>query len=286
MPLGILTKQPSFSGIVTGSAGTASTKITPKGRHYATYLLAKKAGGTAMTEAEITAAIGSIEVRLNGGIVSSARPQTLRNIYFRETGEVLDNGIIPLIWYNTALESFEERVATGIGCANVQDFMINAILLAGGVLVTLETWSDYNPTINEDIGTYRQIFELPRTFGSTGDFEDNTIPTYGDDCAFKALHIIPGTNGVLQDLTFKTDDFERVSRATPAILKAESEMVGLHEISGWASLHFDLGRKIGSVVAMAGVKTPRLTTNWSVANTTAFYVVIDAIRGVLNTAQK
>jgi len=282
MPLGILTKQPSFSGIVAGSAGVATTRITPQGKHFATYLYCYKAGGVAMTAAEITASINTIEVLIDGGQIHLARPQTYRDLYFHETGEVLENGIIPIPYYTTKFDTFAERIVTGIGCANVDSFSINLNTNAGAgnVLVNCECFADYNPSINADLGTFRQIVEMTRTILATGEFEDNTVPTYGLDAALCAMHVYPGTNGVCSYLTLKTDDFERASRVPPALLKTENEMCGLHEIAGVTSMHFDLGNIASSLVSMRNVKTIRLTSNWTTAPTTNSVFVLDYLRGV------
>lgn len=288
MPLGILTKQASFAGIVTGSAGTATTRVTPQGKHYATWLIAKKAGGVAMTEAEMTASISSIEVLINGGQIHLCSPQKYRNLYFMETGEVLENGIIPILYYSPKLQNFIERGVTGIGCEDVSDFTINANLIggAGNVLVSMECHEDYNPAIKEKVGTYRQIMELPRSITNTGEFEDNAIPTYGNDAALCAIYVYPGTNGVCDYVTLKTDDFERVSKASPAVLKSEEEMSGLHAISNVIGLHFDLGNSIGNAISMQDIKSIRCTTDWTVAPTTNTIFLLDFLRGVLTTSGK
>jgi len=291
MSMGILSKQMSAAGISAGAAGTGTIRITPTGKHFAAYLYARKANSVAMSEAEIVTSISSIEVTLNGTQIHLCKPKSYRDYYKHVTGATLATGCIPIMFYNPMLETDLQRGVSGIGCKDVNDFAININVTAANVIVSLECYSDYNPNIkNEGVGTYIQMIEATRTIANTGEYDDNSMSTYGADAALMSMHIYPGTNGSLRSVTLKTDDFEIMSKATPAILQTETEMAGFTKLgnvpdtgleTSITSIHFDLSKTILSAVSMAGVKTLRMTTDWAVANATNVTILTVFMRGML-----
>ena len=300
MSIAIITRQQNLDGVKAGDAVVATGRISPKGKHFALYLIAKTSAGVPLTSDQIYASIGNVEVRLDGVQACFCDASMLRKIFIAEndiegvTGSTgatstLHNGVIPLMYYSSRLDTFDQRALTGLGMLDVGAYQVNVYTKAGAgnVCSQIEMYTDYNPDINVNLGTYRQIMQLTRTISSEGDYDDNQLPTYGNDAALNAIHIQPGlvlkTAAVvspaaaaiyspitLNHVTFKKDDRDLLSQIPPFILDTmlfsayiRPDTPVSEYTSGFWSIRFDTGNSIYNSLSMNGAKNLRLITNWS-----------------------
>lgn len=279
-----LIKQPSVRGIAAGAVATV--EIPTNGTHHATYLRCLTAAGVPLTRAQIIADIGDIIVRLDGEQIVEASATFLLDLqkyYGDGLGAGNVDGIIPLVWVRPHLATFPERIVTALGMANINSFTIDVKILGVAQLSSIDVISEVDATPRR-LGQHVRITRHPQSFATTGLQEISTLPRWGNDVAYVAMHVEKNA-GTFDKVTVKLGGNAIFEDIDPNLNQVNLVKMGRTPQAAYFSVDFAKNNDLLSLLPMAGVQDFRQQITWKTAAPTTFNIYAETIHG-LNVAKK
>lgn len=274
-----LIKQPSVRGIAAGAVATVEIPTT--GTHHALYLRCLTSAGVALTRAQILADIGNIILRINGETIMECDVQLfldLQKYYGDADGAGNVDGIIPIYFTRPHLATFSERIVTALGMSNVQSFTVDVVVDAVAQLSSIEVISEVDAT-KRVLGQHMRIAKHPNSFATTGLQEISTLPRYGNDVAYCALHIEKNA-GTFEKVTVKLGGNAIFEDIDPNLNQVLLEKNRRTPQTGYFHVDFAKNNDFLSLLPMAGVQDFRQQITWKTAAPTTFNIYSETLHGL------
>lgn len=272
-------KQPSVRGISAGAIAT--TEIPTTGTHHVLYLRCLTAAGVALTAAQIKADIGDIIIRLNGEQIIEASSTFLldRQKYYGDAISA-DNvaGIIPIYFIRPHLPTHAGRAVTALGMLGMDSFTVDVKVTAVAQLASIEVLSEVDST-SRRLGQHIRVAKHPQSFATTGLQEISSIPRYGNDVAFMALHIEKNA-GTFEKVTVKLGGNALFEDIDPNLNQVLLEAMKRTPQAAYFSVDFAKNNDLLALLPMAGVQDFRQQITWKTAAPTTFNIYSESIHGL------
>lgn len=272
-------KQPSVRGIAAGAIAT--TEIPTNGTHHALFLRCLTAAGVALTPAEIKADIGDIIIRINGEQIIEASSTFLLDLQ-KYYGDALNadnvDGIIPIYFIQRHLPTHAGRSVTALGMNDVKSFTVDVKITAVAKLASMEVISEVDPQVRS-LGQHLRIMKFPQSFATTGLQEISNLPKFGDNVAYKALHIEKNA-GTFEKVTIKRDGYSIFEDIDPNLNQVLLELNKRNPQASYFHVDFAKNNDLLSLLPMAGVQDFRQQLTWKTAAPTTFNIYAELIHGL------
>ena len=252
MPRQILTKDPSLQGVQAGAI--ASAKL-PSGYTYAKVNLhCLDSSGNPVTVDNMIAGIEYVTVKADGKSFVDTIPAKWffdRFTYYNQKNsptEVLEPGVLPIVFEGETLNTEAERIVTGIGTANISDLTIEVKLAATTTIAKIDVFSEkYMST--ENFGVHLAVRRYTRQFTGTGDYDESRLPDSMIGCAYRTLWLSEG-DGAISEVTVWRDNFEIFQRCPSSVNDIRQKVRGRVPQEGWYVVDFGLQNNLSSSVPM------------------------------------
>lgn len=285
----------NFDGSIT-AGGTIQFNPPRKNTYNAIYLKLLNNSGNKLTKAQIEDAIMDVECIINGDQKIKLPAKFLIAIFEARTGLTCPNGYIPILFANDKYVSFEQKVLSSWGMADVTSFQIYVNL--GTTLYNLDVvkvYADITP-VEAPIGlhqcyTYQTSGIIPQ-----GELDCTTLATFGADARLQALYVNNPTAGMTQEILITNEYLEvnGVIMLRQNIDHFDCEIANMaygNEVPTilGSAFRFDSGDDIRTTLAMSTINQMRYRAMCDLNGYTSPYVltfVYEFLRGYTSTEKK
>jgi hypothetical protein len=186
----------SFSGIAAGSR--VSFEMPKRGTYNIIAIRFGVAAGTGLTDANLIAEVGDIELTINGITKVKIFAATMRDIVLNRTG-VGFIGWVSIPFYNPRWDNYVDRQDVALGTADVSSLTLSVNLTTVSTLTTMDVYADWDENRIQPLGAHQCYGYQDFNFSGVGAFDNNTINVFGQDVAIEAHHLIfPSTHTTVQ----------------------------------------------------------------------------------------
>lgn len=219
-----------------------------------------------VTEAQIRAEIGNINMRINGRDVVNATATQLLDMYEVLGGNVYNNtavaGVVELNLGRLIFDLPEVRNAVGFGTADVSSIQIQVTAGTLSAIAAVKAISQRLP-VNENLGYYTKFINYPQSFNSTGDFTTDTLPRDANS-VYLGILADDGASGTITFGETRVNSQSVTDKLDSAMNALFSSNKRQNQPSGFYWYSFTDGQ-IASGIPMQGVTDLRCITTFSVA---------------------
>jgi len=226
-------------------------------------------GGTPLTESQMKADLGAIEVRYNGVLLVDCTVTQLldwQSYYLDKTAAVTLAGqlVIPFTRFTLPIAALNREHALGMLDANGNPANLTVKIKCGTTVTNLDALMvhyEYDLLERRTIGRHVRLLTHTRTFSSTGTLDIVDLPRQGR-VGVLAYHIDDGT-GTIHDITVKHNGFD-VLQATPYnLLNWRAHRAGRVPQANWWHIDFALQNDFANGLPL-GVNCSQLLVkpNW------------------------
>lgn len=242
------------------NAGSVMQFNPPRKNTYnALYLLCLNSAGEKLTGAQIEAEVGDIEIIVNGDQKIKLSAKFLRAIFKARTGYDCTDGFIPILFANDKYVTYQQKVLSSWGMADVTSFQIYANLL--GTVTNLKNivvYADISP-IEQIMGLHQcYTYQTSGVIPLNGTLDCTTLSTFGADARIQSIYVSnPDTTNI--DLVGEYLEANGVINLRQNITVPVSEIANLAfgnetPIATLGSaFRFDSGDDIRTTLAMANI---------------------------------
>lgn len=178
----------NFDGSIA-AGGTIQFNPPRKNTYNAIYLKCLDASGTPMVASDIVDAVMDVECIINGDQKIKLPAVYLMAIFETRTGIQIPDGYIPILFSNDKYVTFEQKVLSAWGMADVTSFQIYVNLGTNlHNLDMIKVYADITP-VEAPLGlhqcyTYQTSGIIPQ-----GELDCTTLATFGNDARLQALYV-------------------------------------------------------------------------------------------------
>lgn len=231
------------AGIAASALLTCKIETT---RNVHAIILDCDGGGVPLTEAQMKAELGAIEVRYNGvPIVELTATQLidLQSYYLDKTAAIALAGqlVIPFTRFNLPVAALNRQYALGMVSADGKAANLTVKVKCGSTLTNLSglrVHYEYDLMPTEPLGLHVRLLSHTRTFSSTGTLDIVDLPRAGRQGVL-AYHLVDGT-GTIQDFQVKHNNFDVLETTPYNVLNWRAHRAGRVPQSGYWHLDFAL----------------------------------------------
>lgn len=283
-------------GNFDGSASTGSQmQFNPprKNTYNALYLKCLKSDGAILTGAQIDTEIGDIQLIVNGDQKINLPAKFFRALFKARTGFDCPDGYIPILLANDKYVSYQQKVLSSWGMADVTSFQIYATLLTVTNLHTIKVYADVSP-VEQPMGLHQcYTYQTSGVIPLNGTLDCTTLATFGADARLQSLFVSnPDTTNI--KLVGEYLEANGLINLRQNVTPAESSIANMAfgndvpTILGTA-FRFDSGDDIRTTLEMASINQLRFrceTVTTSSASATAVLTFIyEYLRGYTTNAK-
>lgn len=205
-------RQEDLSAGITASAWLTTKIATTRNVH--SIILDCDDGGTPLTEAQMKADLGAIEVRYNGVLIFDATATQLidwQSYYLDKTQTITLAGqlVIPFTRMNLPVAGLNRQYALGMISPDGKEANLTVKVKCGSTVTNLDgltVYYEYDLMEPEPLGLHVRLLSHTRTFSSTGTLDIVDLPIKGRQGVL-AYHICDDT-GTIHDIQVKHNNFD------------------------------------------------------------------------------
>lgn len=244
----------------------ATLQIPVNGKIQSLGLIFYTSGGAPVTEAQIRAEIGNINLRLNGRDIINAPVTMLLDLYEAYGTRVgVPTAVAGTVELNIGRLIFLDpfiRNAVGFGTADVSSIQVQVTAGTLSAIASVKAVSQRLP-VNENLGTYCKFINYPQSFNTTGDVTVDTLPRDANS-SYLAVMTDDGASGTITFGEVRVNSLSITDKLDSALNALFTSNKGLIQPSGYYMYNFNDGQ-INSNIPMLGVTDLRFITTFSVA---------------------
>ena len=243
----MINKRVGFLGTFNGGT-TAGSKLQfelpTRGSYYAFAIRAKHSDDL-LTDAELASVIGDVEMVLSGRQVIKSPALRLKQLaQLQQSKSAANDGIIPILGYVPYFDLYNQRfnlswAMKGVSSATLYINIANPGSLTG---ITFELYADYDPTDIDRLGAYACYGYQDFVVAGAGQFDVNTVNTYGKGTAIRSHHLelVGGTNPTIDSVQIELNNNVLINNMTPTVNAVLNGLSRRESVIGTSPFALDL----------------------------------------------
>lgn len=248
------------------TAQVSTIQVPVGGKIQSCALVFYTSAGAVVTEAQIRAEIGNINLRINGRDVINCSATQLLDMY-ESLGVNVGTaagiaGVVELNIGRLIFNAPEFRNIVGYGTADVANIQIQVTAGTLSAIASVKACTQRQP-LNENLGVYCKFINYPQTFNSTGDVTVDTLPRDANS-GYLAVMCDDGASGTITYGEVRVNSQSVTDKLDSALNAQFCSNKRQTQVSGFYLYSFCDGQ-INSLIPMQGVTDLRFISTFSVA---------------------